>query len=131
MVGNFAVPYWYDKRKKRKNVRRKKVLFGSRDDERWQKLDYTERIKFLRNIALKYANGLYKRNTALDGYRDLRKVRNFYKTKDCIVCGNKAQLMHHLRPLLYFGTNEDYNLVPLCQNCHNKVHPHLDKANGI
>jgi len=64
MIGNFAVPYWYDKRKKRKNVRKKKVLFGSRDDERWQKLDYIERIKFLRNIALKYANGLYKRNTA-------------------------------------------------------------------
>lgn len=41
----------------------------------------------------------------------------------CYVCGGRATEVHHVLHGASKGISEQYGLmVPLCRNCHNKVH---------
>jgi 5-methylcytosine-specific restriction endonuclease McrA len=41
----------------------------------------------------------------------------------CVRCGSTEQIeYHHKRPLLYGGTNDLSNIIPLCRNCHKEAH---------
>lgn len=55
------------------------------------------------------------------------KVRAFPMAEDCpcYVCGARAALRHHVKPLAGGGRNKRNNIVPLCQSCHADIHPHL------
>ena len=40
---------------------------------------------------------------------------------------NRVELeLHHLRPRFFDGKNDRTNLIPLCPQCHKKVHKKLD-----
>lgn len=44
----------------------------------------------------------------------------------CYCCAkNKAVLRHHVIPLANGGRNRENNIVLLCKDCHEKIHPHL------
>ena len=41
----------------------------------------------------------------------------------CANCGRSGRLeLHHVHPLAEGGTNEPYNLMPLCRQCHLAEH---------
>lgn len=41
----------------------------------------------------------------------------------CVNCGSTDNLyLHHIVPLSLGGTNKLSNIVPLCGNCHSKIH---------
>lgn len=48
----------------------------------------------------------------------------------CVRCGstNKVQT-HHIIPLSKGGTNHSFNLITLCESCHESQHKHLAKTN--
>jgi 5-methylcytosine-specific restriction endonuclease McrA len=49
----------------------------------------------------------------------------------CWACMTRsARLRHHIHQLQYGGTNKRNNIVPLCFQCHAKIHPHLDKSSS-
>jgi 5-methylcytosine-specific restriction endonuclease McrA len=72
-----------------------------------------------------------------DNVRDGRRLA-FNQTKEkifpltsgirCYLCGLEADIRHHVVPLKKGGTNKINNIVPLCNPCHCKVHPHMRKG---
>jgi len=60
----------------------------------------------------------YKKKKAK--YENLQKI---YKLNvECRACLKKAEVTHHLVQLQHGGTNYFMNRVPLCRNCHKKIH---------
>lgn len=47
---------------------------------------------------------------------------------ECYICGGKATLRHHVIPICKGGKNKINNIVPLCNPCHCRVHPHMQKG---
>jgi len=63
-------------------------------------------------------------NKTWEESREICRERHDY---ECALCGiHQSELerkldVHHIIPLLSGGTNAQYNLLPLCQNCHGPV----------
>jgi hypothetical protein len=45
------------------------------------------------------------------------------KHHKCFVCGEQAEIRHHIIQLHHGGFNERRNLVRLCRKCHKEIHP--------
>jgi 5-methylcytosine-specific restriction endonuclease McrA len=45
--------------------------------------------------------------------------------RTCKACLGRAQVRHHIVQLQHGGTNDVRNIVPLCRDCHKKIHPWL------
>ena len=82
----------------------------------------------------------YLRNRATEGqavpWREMwNRRRSFNASKHgkfrmadncpCYVCGKPAVLRHHVKPVSRGGRNKKSNIAPLCQACHEAIHPHL------
>ena len=52
-----------------------------------------------------------------------KTLRKRYRADQCKMCGtsNGDLDLHHIVPLLAGGTNEPWNLMTLCRNCHTSV----------
>lgn len=52
------------------------------------------------------------------------------KDSECYMCGedgeNKRIELHHIIPIMSGGTNDEYNLMPLCSECHRGVEPYTN-----
>lgn len=65
---------------------------------------------------------------------DVKKLRNEYHNKKfkeyvlsvngtrCVNCGEEYAELHHIVPLVFGGTNNVNNIVPLCYVCHKLAH---------
>ncbi|MEM5878933.1 MAG: HNH endonuclease signature motif containing protein [Candidatus Aenigmatarchaeota archaeon] len=58
-----------------------------------------------------------------------RKVKSsirkklMYKPRKCVYCRkHEAMHLHHVRGFAKGGSDKESNLVPLCANCHYKIH---------
>lgn len=92
--------------------------------------DLQQMIK--QNREKKYKNK--KDKTVRDELARLRERKFIHKPNICATCGTKSNLeLHHIIPVSVGGTNEYYNLVMLCHDCHMKIHhelyKHLQKIN--
>lgn len=59
--------------------------------------------------------------------QEFEAMKNYIlKVKDCtkcINCGSTDNIeLHHIVPLIVGGTNNINNIVPVCEECHNKIH---------
>lgn len=58
-----------------------------------------------------------------------RLLRNFPLPKvrgKCEVCRKSlAYCWHHIKPLSRGGNNADYNLIKVCRECHENIHPFM------
>lgn len=54
----------------------------------------------------------------------LRNKQHYIDLKGdrCIYCGAKMKEFHHIVPVHMGGDNRESNIVPLCQECHDKAH---------
>lgn len=52
-------------------------------------------------------------------------IRSRYESEPCENCGAETTDVHHIVPLLCGGTNDDYNLMPLCRSCHHEAEWHI------
>ena len=49
--------------------------------------------------------------------------------EQCGICGNGPwKEKHHIIPLSFGGINEDLNLIAICVECHNEIHPWMKEA---
>ena len=91
------------------------------------------RLKFLLNeiCKAKRENGeisFLRLNQMRNGFNS-HKISQLAMTENtkCYICTEKAVLRHHVVPLFYGGRNKRNNIVPLCNECHCKLHPHMQK----
>jgi len=62
-------------------------------------------------------------------YYNLRAEKHKINSDLCEVCGKeKAYCMHHIFPLCKGGNNKDSNLIAVCETCHKKIHPFMNKG---
>lgn len=50
---------------------------------------------------------------------------NYKTNKECLNCSRitfNGNCLHHIKTRGSGGTDDEWNLMPLCQQCHNKVH---------
>lgn len=83
-------------------------------------------------ICIKYAPTAYKRNKELKKRPDGSQRNSLYmkrqhgqikRQKSCATCGSRKDIeLHHIIPIAAGGTNEYFNLVSLCHDCHMKLH---------
>lgn len=91
------------------------------------------RLKFLRNAEAK-DYGIRLSIAELVAMRrgfDLHKIKHLgiaKGTKCWCCCNNLAVLRHHVQPLSKGGRNKANNIVPLCNDCHILVHPHMQRG---
>ena len=53
------------------------------------------------------------------------------KLNFCVACGIKENLhYHHLIPKIHGGSDEETNLITLCENCHGAYHNKKFKNHG-
>lgn len=53
------------------------------------------------------------------------KRKNYKSDKPCLVCGENREnmvCMHHIKTRKSGGSDESFNLMPLCQKHHNEIH---------
>lgn len=89
------------------------------------------RLVFLQSMVRKHEQEHWQ--TVAFGPQHGRQSFDFMKlhvypmteTCPCYVCSKPADVRHHVIPLMHGGRNKARNIVPLCNNCHAKVHPHL------
>ena len=64
-----------------------------------------------------------------------RMKPSIMKAKDCtkcVNCGSDENIqLHHVVPLVLGGTNNIDNIVPLCEDCHSKIHGWTTKTSAI
>lgn len=58
-------------------------------------------------------------------YKEKRAIKNKLVGKKCRICGAPSYCMHHILPLCKGGTNSSSNLIPVCNECHKKIHPFM------
>lgn len=59
-------------------------------------------------------------------YNARQQGNEIHKPKVCATCGAKGNIeLHHIIPLALGGTNDYYNLIYLCHDCHMKLHHQL------
>lgn len=58
------------------------------------------------------------------------QIRGWYQIMDlwrCSECDMEKDIeLHHVLPLEYCGTNNIWNIVPICRNCHKDLHRQWD-----
>jgi hypothetical protein len=89
------------------------------------------RLAFLRRMASKVigVRTFVELNKARKDF-DRNKINSLplSEKKMCYCCvKNQAVLRHHVITLLNGGRNKRNNIVPLCNQCHVKVHPHMQR----
>lgn len=93
----------------------------------WDKLhDSFARCTALRNMTVQKW-GRVDNSLRLSLRKEFRK--RWYKLlanidPQCGVCGNMPwREKHHIIPLYLGGINENINLIAICQDCHDEIHP--------
>ena len=87
------------------------------------------RMKYLKK-QLRESEGILLSMIELNAMRrgfEQVKLREFPMTPECpcYCCDSFAEIRHHVVPLSRGGRNKRNNIVPLCNGCHEQIHPHL------
>lgn len=77
--------------------------------------------KSIKILRAKSQDGKYN----FSKYSLYRNKKNKLTSKKCRLCGKPAYCMHHILPLCKGGDNSNNNLVPVCLECHKKIHPFI------
>lgn len=58
---------------------------------------------------------------------NFERIKHRYKIAGqvCLVCGEPAEIRHHIIALGQGGPNCKANIAALCNRCHSLIHPHL------
>lgn len=88
------------------------------------KLPFKRRFSFLREhvYAGRYSVDFddINRRKAFDFHR--RNALPKIDTQACYICNKVAEHWHHIVPICKGGDDTGLNLVPLCKQCHRRVH---------
>lgn len=87
------------------------------------------RVSFLREQISAHEHILVSMVDLMTRRETFDKMKNeffpLWDCKKCYCCGTFACVRHHVTPLKHGGSNKPSNVVPLCEPCHAKIHPHL------
>lgn len=102
------------------------VAFWSRLNDLHQQDDIIKLLKEYSEIKI-YVKNSFKPPKVIRAsfHREKRHKRLF--GQPCIVCKSKASQRHHIIQVQHGGRNDKRNVVPICKDCHCKIHPWLNK----
>ena len=119
-------------KKKRKHKPNRRVL--KRLPDYLMQVPVSQRLTYLQNRSKKIIEKVsFQRLATMRAAFDEMKERSypFMFGLKCWACMDRAaRIRHHIYQLQYGGTNKRNNIVPLCFQCHKKIHPHLDKSSS-
>lgn len=82
-------------------------------------LEYEKRIDYTKRNN-------YKRRKELTNERQKGNIK---KPLICGVCGSTENLeLHHIIPIEFGGSDDFFNLLYLCRNCHKNIHRSIRKS---
>ena len=87
-------------------------------------------------ICHKYAPATAKRQTAQpknkkqrDSLYKARQRGEIVRQETCATCGSRDSIeLHHIIPIAAGGTNDYFNMISLCHDCHMKLHHNIYNA---
>ncbi len=139
MVGYRYGCYWHNEgwlREKQSFVGMKSLLkrfrqefysIGGRDakESRLNLLKAMANIKIYTKCKSRYSP---KKTRSQYNYLKKSKFRKKSMNVDrpCSVCQSKATEIHHVIQIQHGGRNDKRNLVPICNDCHCKIHPWME-----
>jgi len=56
----------------------------------------------------------------------IKRDYHYSTRKPCYVCGRQAYYHHHIILLKNGGYASSVNRIPMCEDCHKKIHPWLE-----
>lgn len=91
---------------------------------RFRAIPPERRMQFLRRKAVPHWTLSFAEMRQMRRSFDARKTASLplSTTTRCYVCSLQATLRHHVLPISAGGRNKRNNIVPLCADCHRKVH---------
>ena len=99
-----------------KNLKRVKILIATEQDTQ----NKISLLKAFSSLVTPYSQLYYEEK------RKSKKSQLATKT-NCLVCKEEtAYCNHHIQLLVNGGVNSDYNLIPICRNCHKQIHSWLN-----
>lgn len=107
------------------DIGRQKMAKAFRIKHKFEVIPRGKRLEFLVSMARKWngnATDYWRMRRSFDA---MKASRYGLRGKHCYVCGGWAHVRHHVIPLAQNGRNKQNNIVPLCSECHAKVHPWL------
>lgn len=72
------------------------------------------------------ASGVDFQNGPLKGYDDVHEAVSVQQQGHCIMCKNKIEHFHHIKPRSRGGSDTIENMAGLCLKCHDKIHKKPD-----
>lgn len=60
-------------------------------------------------------------------YKKRRKSKHPARGLLCWICSEWASVHHHIIQIINGGYDNGINRIPVCEACHEKIHPHLMK----
>ena len=90
-----------------------------------------------RKLFMRYANKKYRFKTRMpieERRKKFLKIKKFAgfplkrmaKFRHCGICYDPSNVRHHIISLQNGGDNQKRNIIGLCEECHNEVHPWLN-----
>ena len=96
---------------------------GNKNDGR--RYNEEKKLNLLKDYAFK---SLGRRRACIrEKFDRVKQTRHSLRSHQCcFVCGNMAEVRHHIIQLQSGGQNSKRNIVSLCKRCHKAIHPWLD-----
>ena len=91
-------------------------------------------IKYMNAIRYKLISGKAKSERPTpEEWEELRQIILKEDKYLCRICRteSKEKHVHHIVPLSKYGSNHQTNLITLCYDCHNKVHPDFQVTRNV
>lgn len=109
------------------NKRQKEILLGfwnkfGRAQKGWCEFSAEDKLSSLidlSNIKIQF-NKQQSLEIRRSKFADCIRMKHY---KKCFVCEEPKQARHHIILLRNGGVNSKKNVVPICNNCHKKIHP--------
>ena len=106
------------------------IIIGYGNRAKGQQLTHTQISRIINSYNLIYEKKFdytmrnhYHRRKALKNKVQKGEIK---KPKICGCCGSTKNLeLHHIVPMEISGTDEYYNLLYLCHDCHQKMHRNI------
>lgn len=109
-------------------------VYGYKNRCKMEDLIDSTLVKYVNSIRFNLLSGTAKNlRPELEEWGELRRRILEEDKYLCRMCrtDSRERHVHHIIPLSKYGSNHPNNLITLCYDCHNKVHPDIEVTRNV